>query len=118
MELKRNGSSDVFHFVGHQEEIEALESIISLAQQAEYQYPDVKIEPLRTLLENITAQKRIAKSLYSRSLLRHKAFSRTIDQLGLQGLYSHYCMDTERNDVLTDFEGKPDIGFYDAGGED
>jgi superfamily II DNA/RNA helicase len=103
-----------------QEEIEALESIISLAQQAEYQYPDVKIEPLRTLLENITAQEKDRKVIVFTEFVATQSFlAEQLTNWGYKVSILNGRMDMqERNDVLTDFRKESQILVStDAGGE-
>lgn len=101
-------------------EIEELERIVNTAQQAEYQYLDVKIEPLMELVEKLFAEDRnrkliiftefVATQQYLDKLLSDRAYSTSL----LNGSLSI----DERNAVLAEFREKTNILIStDAGGE-
>jgi superfamily II DNA or RNA helicase len=102
------------------EEIAALESMISLAQQAEFQYPDVKVEPLRMLLEDITARERSRKIIIFTEFVATQSFlAELLTSWGYQVSTLNGSMDIrERNEVLADFRKESQVLIStDAGGE-
>ena len=102
------------------EEITELEHIISVAKQAEYQYPDVKVEHLLNTVDSIIAEDSTQKIIiftefvatqeYLQRILRDKGYSVTI----LNG-----SMDIDaRNEAMREFRDKTSIFIStDAGGE-
>lgn len=102
------------------EEIAELKRIIAIAQQAEYQYLDVKIEPLLSIIEDLYAKdhKRkviiftefVATQNYLSELLRGKGFTTSL-------LNGSMNID-DRNQVLAEFRDKTNVLIStDAGGE-
>ena len=103
-----------------QKEITELEHIISVAKQAEYQYPDVKIEKLTDTVDSMLAadcnQKIIiftefvATQLYLKELLNKRGYSVSV----LNGSMSV----EERDEALRNFRNNTNIFIStDAGGE-
>ena len=101
-------------------EIEELERIIALAKQAEFQYPDVKVEKLVDTIDEILSEDRdqkiivftefVATQAYLKKLLENRGFTVTI----LNGSMSI----EERNKALLEFKTKTSIFIStDAGGE-
>lgn len=102
------------------EEIAQLTAIIDVAKQAEYQYSDVKVEPLLSLIDDLYAEDRrqkviiftefVATQNYLKDLLTSRGYSvSTLN--GSMGI-------DERNTVLAEFKTKSDILIStDAGGE-
>lgn len=102
------------------EEIQNLNQIISVAQQAEYQYLDVKIEPLLSIVDDLFVEDKgrkviiftefVATQNYLSNLLKARGFSTTL----LNGSMNI----EERNLVLAGFKEKTNILIStDAGGE-
>ena len=102
------------------EEIQNLNQIISVAQQAEYQYLDVKIEPLLSIVDDLFVEDKdrkviiftefVATQNYLSNLLRSRGFSTSL----LNGSMNI----EERNLVLAGFKEKTNILIStDAGGE-
>ena len=102
------------------EEIAELNRIIAIAQQAEYQYLDVKIEPLLSIIEDLYAKDHsrkviiftefVATQNYLSELLRGKGFTTSL-------LNGSMNID-DRNQVLVEFRDKTNILIStDAGGE-
>lgn len=102
------------------EEIEELEHIISVAKQAEFQHPDVKVEKLVDIIDEILSEDREQKIIiftefvgtqkYLENLLNHRGFSVSV----LNGSMSI----DERNEALKEFKTKTNIFIStDAGGE-
>jgi len=101
-------------------EIEDLNQILAVAQQAEYQYLDVKIEPLLSIVDDLFAQDKnrkliiftefVATQQYLSKLLRDRGYTTSL----LNGSLSI----EERNLVLAEFRDKTNILIStDAGGE-
>ena len=102
------------------EEIAQLIAIIAVAKQAEFQYSDVKVEPLLALIDDLYTEDRrrkiiiftefVATQNYLKDLLTGRGYS--ISMLnGSMGI-------DERNVVLAEFKSKTDILIStDAGGE-
>lgn len=102
------------------DEIAQLTAIIDVAKQAEYQYSDVKVEPLLSLIDDLYAEDRrqkviiftefVATQNYLKDLLTSRGYSvSTLN--GSMGI-------DERNTVLAEFKTKSDILIStDAGGE-
>lgn len=101
-------------------EIKELQEIISVAKQAEFQHPDVKIETLTELIDEILSDdpkqkviiftEFVATQQYIRKLLLQRGYSVTI----LNGAMS---MD-ERDDALQEFRNETNVFIStDAGGE-
>lgn len=102
------------------EEIAQLTAIIDVAKQAEFQYSDVKVEPLLALIDDLYAEDKhrkiiiftefVATQNYLKVLLTGRRYS--ISQLN-----GSMSID-ERNAVLAEFKTKTDILIStDAGGE-
>lgn len=101
-------------------EIEELERIIAVAKQAEFQYPDVKVEKLVDTIDEILSVDRnqkiivftefVATQVYLKTLLEKRGFTVTILNGGMS-------ID-ERNEALLEFKTKSNIFIStDAGGE-
>ena len=101
-------------------EINDLEQIVAVAQQAEYQYLDVKVEPLLSIVDDIFTEDRnrrliiftefVATQQYISKLLKDKGYSTSL----LNGSLSI----EERNIVLAEFREKTNVLIStDAGGE-
>jgi superfamily II DNA or RNA helicase len=102
------------------EEIAQLNDIIAVAKQAEFQYLDVKVEPLLEIIDDLFAEDRqrkviiftefVATQSYLVKLLKGRGYSTSI----LNGSMSI----EERNAVLQEFKTETDILIStDAGGE-
>lgn len=102
------------------EEIAQLNDIIAIAKQAEFQYLDVKVEPLFEIIDDLFAEDRqrkviiftefVATQSYLVKLLKDRGYSTSI----LNGSMSI----EERNAVLQEFKTETDILIStDAGGE-
>ena len=102
------------------EEIAQLTAIINVAKQAEYQYSDVKVEPLTALIDDLYTEDRhrkviiftefVATQNYLKDLLTGRGYS-------VSTLNGSMSID-ERNAVLAEFKTKTDILIStDAGGE-
>ena len=103
-----------------EEEIGEIKQILAVAKQAEFQYPDVKVEKLIDTLDEILAADKTHKIIiftefvatqgYLKNLLEHRGFTVTI----LNGSMSI----EERNEALQEFKVKSNIFIStDAGGE-
>lgn len=101
-------------------EIDDLNQIVAVAQQAEYQYIDVKVEPLLSIVDDIFAEDRnrkliiftefVATQQYLSKLLKDRGYSTSL----LNGSLSI----EERNLVLAEFREETNILIStDAGGE-
>ena len=101
-------------------EIEELERIIAVDKQAEFQYPDVKVEKLVDTIDEILSEDRnqkiivftefVATQTYLRKLLENRGFTVTILNGGMNI--------EERNEALLEFKTKSNIFIStDAGGE-
>lgn len=101
-------------------EIEELECIIAVAKQAEFQYPDVKVEKLVDTIDEILSEDRdqkiivftefVATQAYLKKLLENRGFMVTILNGGMNI--------EERNEALLEFKTKSNIFIStDAGGE-
>lgn len=101
-------------------EIEDLNQIVAVAQQAEYQYLDVKVEPLLSIVDDIFAEDKnrkliiftefVATQQYLSKLLKDRGYSTSL----LNGSLSI----EERNLVLAEFREETSILIStDAGGE-
>ena len=101
-------------------EIEDLNQIVAVAQQAEYQYLDVKVEPLLSIVDDIFAEDKnrkliiftefVATQQYLSKLLKDRGYSTSL----LNGSFSI----EERNLVLAEFREETNILIStDAGGE-
>ena len=102
------------------EEILELEHIISVAKQAEFQHPDVKVEKLVDTIDEILSEDRnqkiiiftefVATQKYLQQLLENRGFTVSV----LNGSMSI----DERNEALQEFKTKTNIFIStDAGGE-
>ena len=103
-----------------EEEIAELELIISVAKQAEYQHPDVKVETLTDTIDSILNAEPdqkiivftefVATQAYLQKLLENKGYTVSILNGGMSI--------EERNDALREFREKTSIfTSTDAGGE-
>lgn len=101
-------------------EIEELERIIAVAKQAEFQYPDVKVEKLEDTIDEILSENRnrkiivftefVATQAYLKELLEKRGFTVTVLNGGMNI--------EERNEALLEFKTKSSIFIStDAGGE-
>lgn len=101
-------------------EIQELEFIISVARQAEFQYPDVKVETLTDTIDSILNEEPeqkiivftefVATQTYLRQLLENKGYTVSILNGGMSI--------GERNEALGEFREKTNIFIStDAGGE-
>lgn len=101
-------------------EIQELEFIISVARQAEFQYPDVKVETLTDTIDSILNEEPeqkiivftefVATQTYLRQLLENKEYTVSILNGGMSI--------EERNEALGEFREKTNIFIStDAGGE-
>ncbi len=121
MELEENMDDALLAMsVDVKDEINQLQGIISVAQQAEYQHSDVKIEPLIEILEELFMRDNqqkviiftefVATQDYLKRLLEEQEYEVSI-------LNGSMNMD-ERNEVLKKFKQKSDVLIStDAGGE-
>ena len=103
-----------------QEEIGELEHIISVAKQAEFQHPDVKVEQLLDTIDEILSEDKqqkiiiftefVATQIYLQNLLENKG-------LAVAALNGSMSIE-ERNEALYEFKNKTSIFIStDAGGE-
>lgn len=101
-------------------EIEELGRIIAVDKQAEFQYPDVKVEKLVDTIDEVLSEDRnqkiivftefVATQTYLRKLLENRGFTVTILNGGMNI--------EERNEALLEFKTKSNIFIStDAGGE-
>ncbi|MCK8058416.1 MULTISPECIES: DEAD/DEAH box helicase [unclassified Fusibacter] len=102
------------------DELEQLTKLVAIAKQAEYQYIDVKIEPLLNIIDNLFSEDKnrkliiftefVATQDYLSNLLKSKGYSTSL-------LNGSLGMD-ERNTVLSEFKTQTNIMIStDAGGE-
>jgi ERCC4-related helicase len=102
------------------EEIEELQEIIAVAKQAEFQHPDVKVEELIDILDEILSEDKdqkiiiftefVATQQYLQKLLIGKGYTVSI-------LNGSMAID-ERNEALKEFRNKSNVFIStDAGGE-
>lgn len=102
------------------EELEQLKEIVSIAKQAEFQYLDVKIEPLMDIVDEMFFEDKnrkviiftefVATQSYLSRLLKDRGYSNSL-------LNGSLNMD-ERNAILAEFKTETDILIStDAGGE-
>lgn len=102
------------------DEIEHLTKLVAIAKQAEYQYIDVKIEPLLDIVDNLFSEDKnrkliiftefVATQNYLSNLLKSKDYTTSLlnGSLGID----------ERNAVLSEFKTQTNILIStDAGGE-
>jgi ERCC4-related helicase len=103
-----------------QEEINEVEQMIAVAKQAQFQYPDVKIEKLTDLVDELLSENRdqkiiiftefVATQRYLQELLRNRGYTVTIlnGQMGME----------ERDAALLEFRTQSSLFIStDAGGE-
>ncbi|MDD6488468.1 MAG: helicase-related protein [Clostridia bacterium] len=102
------------------EEIDELEHIIAVAKQAEFQHPDVKVERLIDIIDEVLSEDRnqkiiiftefVATQKYLQNLLENRGFTVSILN-GSMGI-------DERNEALQEFKTKTSVFIStDAGGE-
>ena len=102
------------------EEIRELEQIVSVAQQAEYQYLDVKIEPLLDIVEELFGEDRNRKLIiFTEFVATQQYLSKLLNDRGYTtSLLNGSLSIEERNAVLAEFREKTNILIStDAGGE-
>ena len=102
------------------EEIAELNQIIAVAQQAEYQYLDVKIEPLLSIVEDIHSADPDRKMIIFTEFVATQAYlSRLLEGKGFTTSLLNGSMSIEdRNLVLAEFRDQTNILIStDAGGE-
>lgn len=102
------------------DEIESLNQIIAVAQQAEYQYLDVKIEPLLSIVDDLFADDKDRKVIIFTEFVATQAYlSKLLNGRGfLTSLLNGSLSIDERNLVLAEFREKTNILIStDAGGE-
>ena len=102
------------------EEIESLNKIIAVAQQAEYQYLDVKIEPLLSIIDDLFANDENQKVIiFTEFVATQSHLSKQLCERGYTtSLLNGSLSIDERNLVLAEFKEKTNILIStDAGGE-
>lgn len=103
-----------------EEEIQELEFIISVARQAEYQHPDVKVETLTDTIDFILNKEPEQKIIiFTEFVLTQNYLRRLLENKGYTVSILNGCMSIEeRNDALHDFRENTSIFIStDAGGE-
>ena len=101
-------------------EIEDLNQILAVAQQAEYQYLDVKIEPLLSIADDLfTADKDRKLIIFTEFVATQQYLSRLLNDKGYTtSLLNGSLSIDDRNLVLSEFREKTNILIStDAGGE-
>lgn len=102
------------------EEIAQLTTIIEVAKQAEFQYSDVKVEPLLELVDDLYAEDRHRKIIIFTEFVATQNYLKdllTVRGYSISMLNGSMSID-ERNTVLAEFKSKTDILIStDAGGE-
>ena len=103
-----------------QSETKELQNLIALAKQAEYQYPDVKLDKLREVLEDLFAEDCTRKVIIFTEFTATQDYLK--DALQAQGFKTSQLNGSlnmeERNEVLAEFRDSTDILIStDAGGE-
>ena len=101
-------------------EIEELNKILAVAQQAEYQYLDVKIEPLLSIVDDIYTEDPTRKLIiFTEFVATQQYLSRLLNEKGYTtSLLNGSLSIEERNAVLAEFREKTNILIStDAGGE-
>ena len=102
------------------DEIESLNQIIAVAQQAEYQYLDVKIEPLLSIVDDLFSDDKNRKVIVFTEFVATQAYlSKLLADRGYTtSLLNGSLSIDERNLVLADFKENTNILIStDAGGE-
>lgn len=102
------------------EEIKELNQIVNVAQQAEYQYLDVKIEPLLEIVETLFGEDRNRKLIiFTEFVATQQYLSKLLIRRGYStSLLNGSLAIEERNAVLAEFRDKKNILIStDAGGE-
>ena len=102
------------------EEIKELNQIVNVAQQAEYQYLDVKIEPLLEIVETLFGEDRNRKLIiFTEFVATQQYLSKLLIRRGYStSLLNGSLAIEERNAVLAEFRDKTNILIStDAGGE-
>jgi len=102
------------------EEIAELSSMVAIAQQAEYQYLDVKIEPLVQIIDDLYAEEAGRKVIIFTEFVATQSYlSRLLNDRGYNvSLLNGSLSIEERNEVLSEFRNVSDILIStDAGGE-
>lgn len=102
------------------DEIEGLNQIIAVAQQAEYQYLDVKIEPLLSIVDDLFSDDKNRKVIIFTEFVATQAYlSKLLADRGYTtSLLNGSLSIDERNLVLADFKENTNILIStDAGGE-
>lgn len=103
-----------------QEEIAELEEIISIARQAEFQHPDVKVETLLNTLDEILSEDRDQKVIvFTEFVATQRYLQRLLQARGYTVSILNGSMTIEeRNDALREFRDETNVFIStDAGGE-
>lgn len=101
-------------------EIEDLNQIVTVAQQAEYQYLDVKVEPLLSIVDDIFAEDKNRKLIiFTEFVATQQYLSKLLKDRGyFTSLLNGSLSIEERNLVLAEFREETNILIStDAGGE-
>lgn len=101
-------------------EIEDLNQIVAVAQQAEYQYLDVKVEPLLSIVDDIFAEDKNRKLIiFTEFVATQQYLSKLLKDRGyFTSLLNGSLSIEERNLVLAEFREETNILIStDAGGE-
>lgn len=102
------------------DELESLNQIIAVAQQAEYQYLDVKIEPLLSIIDDLFSDDKSRKVIIFTEFVATQAYlSKLLNDRGFTtSLLNGSLSIDERNIVLAEFRENTNILIStDAGGE-
>jgi len=102
------------------EELAHLADIVAVAKQAEYQYSDVKVEPLLALIDDLYAEDKHRKIIIFTEFVATQYYLKTL--LVGRGYFISTLNGSmnieERNGILAEFKSKTDILIStDAGGE-
>jgi superfamily II DNA or RNA helicase len=102
------------------EEISELTELVTIAKQAEYQYLDVKIEPLLTIVDDLFTEERNRKVIIFTEFIATQSYlAELLIRRGYKICKLNGSMSIDaRNDVLDVFRNESDIMIStDAGGE-
>lgn len=103
-----------------QEEINQINEIIAIAKQAEYQYLDIKVEPLLEILDNLFLEDQNLKVIiFTEFVATQEYLVRILNQFGYSTSILNGSMSIdERNAALKEFKENTNILIStDAGGE-